>query len=155
MMAPEDDVDAIMRIMQAAFDPQFGEAWNRSQVMDALILGNCHYGLRELGGQTPNDSIAAAGFYLSRHGFEEEELLLLAVDPRFRRRGIGQNLLTDFANSARSRGAKRLLLEMRRGNPASRLYIQFGFNPIGERTNYYRGANGLRFDAITFSYEYE
>ena len=27
----EAAIDAIMRIMDAAFDPQWGEAWNRSQ----------------------------------------------------------------------------------------------------------------------------
>ena len=34
-----------MAVMNAAFDPAFGEAWNRRQVEDALLLGQSHYAL--------------------------------------------------------------------------------------------------------------
>jgi ribosomal-protein-alanine N-acetyltransferase len=139
-----DDLDRIMSVMQAAFDPAFGEAWSRRQVEDALVLGNCHYCIAQCGEE-------AAGFYLSRHGFEEEELLLIAVHPRFRGRGFGQQLLDDLAQQARLRGAQRLLLEMRRNNPAEVLYRRNGFVPIGERINYYRTPTGERLDAITFA----
>ena len=36
---PGDDLDAIMAVMAAAFDPAFGEAWSRRQVGDALVAG--------------------------------------------------------------------------------------------------------------------
>ena len=146
MTVPGDDIDRIMAVMQAAFDPLFGEAWTRRQVEDALLVGNCHYGLAMAEG-------TCAGFYMSRIGVDEEELLLIAVDPRFRRRGIAARLLVDLAGAARERGAQRLLLEMRRDNPAAELYRQFGFVPIGERKNYYRRADGTRADAITFACE--
>jgi ribosomal-protein-alanine N-acetyltransferase len=151
MIAAEDDVDAIMRIMQVAFDPTYGEAWTRGQVMDALVLGQCHYGLADTQGAVPVNPVSACGFYLSRHSFEEEELLLLAVDPAYRRVGIGRQLLSRFAEAATERHSRRLLLEMRRDNPASALYLHFGFKPVGVRPNYYRGADGMRHDAITFS----
>jgi ribosomal-protein-alanine N-acetyltransferase len=150
---PEDDVDAIMRIMQAAFDPAFGEAWSRSQVMDALILGHCYHGLADAEGRTPKSPADACGFFLSRHSYDEEELLLLAVDPANQRAGVGRQLLSSFARAATERRSRRLLLEMRRDNPASALYIQFGFQPVGERRNYYRGADGTLRDAITFALE--
>ena len=146
-----DDLDRIMAVMQAAFDPAFGEAWTRRQVEDALLIGNCHYRLIGADGGVPPDGEPAAGFSLSRHGFGEEELLLFAVSPEFRMRGIGRRLLEGFADDARKRGAERLLLEMRRGNPAEILYRQFGFEPVGERPNYYRSADGTRIDAITFA----
>lgn len=151
MISPADDLDRIMAVMEAAFDPTYGEAWNRRQVEDALLIGNCHYALLDGFGDPPTVNAEAAGFFLSRHGFEEEELLLIAVDPRFRRRGVGRALLEQFARQARDRGAKRLLLEMRRGNPAELLYRDFGFTPIGERLDYYRSADGTRIDAITFA----
>lgn len=144
-----DDLDRIMAVMTAAFDPAYGEAWSRRQVEDALVLGNCHYLLA-----WPEDASQdepPAGFCLSRMGFEEEELLLFAVHPAFRGRGIGWRMLERFADQAAERGAKRLLLEMRRGNDAERLYLRFGFVPIGTRPNYYRAVDGSRIDAITFA----
>jgi len=151
MMPAGDDLDRIMAVMQAGFDPAYGEAWTRRQVEDALLIGNCHYQLADAQGDEPEPGVPAAGFFLSRSGFEEEELLLIAVDPAFRRQGIGQRLLQGLATAAKSRGASRLLLEMRRGNPAEALYRSFGFHPIGERPNYYRMPNGERIDAITFA----
>lgn len=146
-----DDVDRIMAVMAAAFDPALGEAWNRRQVEDALTLGNCHYGLVAAHGRPPVDGEPAAGFRLSRTGYEEEELLLIAVDPAHRRQGLGDVLLASLRAEARARGARRLLLEMRRGNPAESLYRRFGFYSIGERREYYRTPGGDRLDAITFA----
>lgn len=155
MMAPgmTDDIDRIMAVMGSAFDPEFGEAWNRRQVEDALLLGQCHYFLagpdgKPLNREDPNEQ--AAGFILSRTGFDEEELLLFAVNPMMRRQGIGDALLTRFAHAAKARGVVTLLLEMRRGNPAESLYRRHGFVPVGERPNYYRTLSGARLDAITF-----
>lgn len=151
MMPPADDIDRIMAIMTAAFEPQYGEAWNRRQVEDALLLSNCHYLLIAEHGEPPLPGEPAAGFSLSRHGFEEEELLLFAVDPKYRRQGLGAKLLARFVASARARGASRLLLEMRQDNPAQHLYRQFGFSQIGHRTGYYRTTSGQRLDALTFA----
>lgn len=145
-----EDLDRIMAVMAAAFDPLYGEAWNRRQVEDALLLGHTHYLLAGPDGEEPGEG-EAVGFSLSRYGFEEEELLLFAVTPDHRGKGVGARLLARFAETARRRGARQLLLEMRRGNPAERLYRGFGFGQIGERPNYYRQSNGETIDAITFS----
>ncbi|MCC6924919.1 MAG: GNAT family N-acetyltransferase [Novosphingobium sp.] len=133
-----------MQVMVAAFDPAFGEAWNRRQVEDALLTGNCHYALAFHEGE-------CAGFFLSRTGYDEEELLLLAVAPQYRRLGIAQQLVSQLAQDAAERGAKRLFLEMRQGNPAEMLYRNNGFIPVGMRSKYYRTPNGERLDAITFT----
>ncbi|MFN9580873.1 MAG: GNAT family N-acetyltransferase [Novosphingobium sp.] len=144
MMAPADDIDRIMAVMQAAFDPAYGEAWSRRQVEDALLIGNWYYQIAEVLGEP-------AGFSLSRHGFEEEELLLIAVSPDFRRRRIGEKLLVQCKADARARGARQLLLEMRSDNPAIHLYRRNGFVQIGLRKDYYRTPSGYRLDAITFA----
>jgi ribosomal-protein-alanine N-acetyltransferase len=148
LIAPADDLDLIMAVMASAFDPAYGEAWTRRQVEDALLTGNCHYGLAM-------HQDHCAGFYLTRSAFDEEELLLLAVDPQFRRKGIGQQLVNRFKQEARQRGAMRLFLEMRRGNPAEFLYLKNKFVPVGVRPNYYRTNLGKRLDAITFKSEIE
>lgn len=146
-----DDLDRIMAVMEAAFDPAYGEAWNRRQVEDALLLGNCHYGLIAPHGDEPAPGEVAAGFFMSRTAFDEEELLLIAIAPQYRRLGLGRRLLSRFADAARERGVQRLLLEMRKGNPAEALYRQAGFIPVGLRPNYYRMPHGERIDAITFA----
>lgn len=151
MMPPRDDIDRIMAVMEAAFDPAFGEAWNRSQMEDALVMGNCHYGLIARNGEAPEEGTAACGFFLSRHSCEEEELLLFAIDPRFRRLGLGHRLLENFIAAAQARGAMRLFLEMRQGNLAEHLYRRYGFLPVGRRPRYYRTPDGSRLDAITFA----
>lgn len=151
MSTPGDDLDRIMAVMAAAFDPLFGEAWTRRQVEDALLIGNCHYGLVTADGEVPTEDQPAAGFFLARTGFEEEELLLLAVAPQWRGQGLGRHLLERFDAAARNHGARRLLLEMRRGNPAEALYRNYGFSPVGQRRDYYRTPDGHRIDAITFT----
>lgn len=151
MIAPVEDLDKIMAVMDQAFEPSFGEAWNRRQVEDALVTGNCHYFLIGKEGDAAADDGIIAGFYLSRTGFGEEELLLLAVSPDHRRRGLATTMLEHLIASSQARGARRLLLEMRRGNEADTLYRSHGFEPIGERPNYYLSTDGQRIDAITFA----
>lgn len=152
-------IDRIMAVMEVAFDPAYGEAWNRRQVAEALALSSTHALVVDgqgaaipdiLCGPAPAPTPTPTGFVLTRHVLDEEELLLIAVTPHARRRGVGAALIEHLFAAARTRGAARIFLEMRRDNPAIHLYRKFGFEPIGERRNYYRMANGERIDAITF-----
>lgn len=149
-----DDVDRIMQVMHGAFDPEYREAWTRRQIEDALLIGTSHYLLAGPDGERLPPACAAdypvAGFALSRIMLDEEELLLFAVLPQFRRSGIGTRLLERCAEQAKKRGITRILLEVRRGNSAEALYRRHGFAPIGIRPNYYTTLGGQRIDAITF-----
>ena len=134
-----------------AFDPAFGEAWNRRQIGDALTMPSTHALVVDAKGQLVEKSDrSAAGFVLTRNAPGEEELLLIAVAPTHRGKGLGQLMLDLLFRAAKERGAARIYLEMRRGNPAIHLYEKAGFEPIGVRPNYYRMTNGDRIDAITF-----
>lgn len=150
MNAPLDDVDRIMSVMERAFSAEFGEAWNRRQVCDALLMGNCRYGLIGIGGE---ETIASdqdtAGFFMSRTVLDEEELLLFAIIPDHRRKGLGHLLLSRFLASSKQAGISRVFLEMRKGNPAALLYEAHGFQEIGVRPAYYRTPDGNRIDAIS------
>jgi ribosomal-protein-alanine N-acetyltransferase len=146
-----DDVDRIMAVMDAAFDPEWGEAWTRRQVSDSLAFPHTHYRLVGFGGELPCTAGAAAGYTLVRAAPGEEELLLVAVVPEARGRGLGAALLADALERARLRGAESMFLEMRENNPARALYERHGFVPIGRRRDYYRRPGGSRIDAITFS----
>jgi [ribosomal protein S18]-alanine N-acetyltransferase len=149
-----DDVDRIMAVMDAAFDPAFGEAWSRRQVEDALALPNTHYWLAGADAGEPAPGEPAVGFALSRGAADEEELLLLAVAPGCRGRGIGEALLARFIAAAQARGVKRLFLEMREGNPAESLYRRHGFTNVGRRRHYYRRGSAAPLDAITFALQH-
>ncbi|MCW1382627.1 GNAT family N-acetyltransferase [Novosphingobium sp. KCTC 2891] len=150
MTGPEDDLDRIMHVMELAFAPEYGEAWTRRQVSDALLLPNTRYGLISSNGDAiVSDADQTAGFFLSRSILDEEELLLFAIAPSFRRRGLGHTLLTRFIEQARSHGMTRLFLEMRSENPAGILYASHGFRQVGVRPGYYRTTDGLRIDAVS------
>ncbi|RPF70786.1 GNAT family N-acetyltransferase [Aurantiacibacter spongiae] len=146
-----DPVDAIMAVMEASFEHRYGEAWNRRQVSDALIMPSTHYLLAGITDGAAFDPSRATGFALTRHAADEEELLLIAVRPDARGAGIASGLMHRFIAEAAGRGCTRLFLEMRDGNPAERLYRRFGFEPVGRRRGYYRGAIGGPVDAITFA----
>jgi ribosomal-protein-alanine N-acetyltransferase len=141
-----EDLDAVMAIMEAAFGTRYGEAWTRSQCGGILPMAGVSLMLA-------HDRVSgkAVGFSLVRSIIGESELLLLAVAPDHRRRGIGRELLQQFLDSARADGVTRAHLEVRDGNPAIHMYRRAGFEPIGRRRNYYRGADGSLFDALTFA----
>ncbi len=151
MSAPKDPVDHIMEVMEGAFDPAFGEAWTRRQVSDALVMGNCRHLLLDADLQVPDVFGKAAGFTLSREAAGEEELLLIAVLPDFRRMGVASALMERLIADARMRGVTRMFLEMRDGNPAEALYLRHGFEPVGRRPNYYNRGSIAGIDAITFA----
>ncbi len=149
-----DDLDRVMLVMQAAFDPAYGEAWTRGQIESALLVGNCHLALVDADGNYPAEGQLAAGFSLTRSAADEDELLLFAVHPQHRRRGLGMKLLEKVLADSRARGARLVHLEMRQGNPAEGLYRKRGFVPVGVRPNYYRCATGERLDAISFCLDF-
>jgi ribosomal-protein-alanine N-acetyltransferase len=140
------DIEDVMRVMDPAFDPAFGEAWNRGQVLGILSLSDVWLILA-----TPVDGELPEGFALARRTLEDAELLLLAVRPESRSRGIGRALVDAVADESRARGAIRLMLEMRDGNPALALYSAAGFTQIGRRRDYYRGRDRSLHDAITLA----
>lgn len=136
--------------MIRAFEPRFGEAWTRKQVSDAMLFGYCRYGLIAAHGGEPADpGEDAVGFFLARRIIDEEELLLFAIDPDHRRKGLGHALLTRMLDEARQAGIVRVFLEMRRDNPANALYAAHGFRAIGLRRGYYRTPDGPQLDAIS------
>lgn len=72
----------------------------------------------------------------------EAELHWITVHPEHRQRGLAGALLHTVIDDMRSRGARRLLLEVRRSNtPARALYKSCGFAEIGVRKGYYQRDN--------------
>ena len=138
-----DDLDAVMGIMDSAFQPCFGERWTRSQCAGILPMNGVR--MRIAG----HDERHAAGFSLMRVVADEAELLLIAVHPTVQRGGIGEALLDDFVTYAHDSGARHLHLEVRSGNPAMGLYSNKGFVIAGRRRDYYHGPRDEHYDALT------
>jgi ribosomal-protein-alanine N-acetyltransferase len=69
---------------------------------------------------------------------EEAHITILAIDPRFQGRGLGQALLWALLKSACDRQLERATLEVRASNlVALSLYKKFGFKEAGRRKRYY------------------
>ena len=140
------DLDDVVTVMQEAFGTRYGEAWTRSQCAGILPMSGVSLTIAR--DPRSNETI---GFSLSRSVADESELLLLAVTPSRHRQGIGTRLLDDFMDRAQAQKATRAHLEVRDGNPAVGMYQAAGFSQVGRRRNYYQGADGLRYDALTLA----
>ena len=138
------DLDSVMSVMEASFDPAYGEAWTAPQCAGLLPMPGVWLTLARCDGKV-------VGFALSRLVAGEAELLLLAVSGDEQGRGIGRKLVERFVEDSASRGAERLHLEVRDGNPAVALYRRMDFSEVGRRRNYYRGPAGNLHDALTLA----
>ena len=133
--------------MESAFGDTYGEAWTRSQVAGILPMA----GVSLILARSATDG-GCAGFSLARAVADEAELLLIAVLPDHRRRGVGRDAARPFRRrSAASAGCagsiSRSAMAMRR----PRCTASCGFEPVGRRRDYYKGADRRRHDAITFA----
>lgn len=78
------------------------------------------------------------GYIFFRFVAEEVHIFRIAVDPAWRRRGIGARLVTECLNAARGGGMATAVLEVRPSNTeAMELYRKFGFRVLATRPGYY------------------
>lgn len=138
------DLPDVMRVMGESFDPYFGEAWTASQCAGLLPLPGVWLSVACGAG-------GVIGFALARLVADEAELLLLAVRRECQGRGVGKMLLGNFEKVAAAAGARRLHLEVRDGNHAFNIYVDAGYALVARRKNYYKGADGYCFDALTLA----
>ncbi|MBH1999144.1 MAG: GNAT family N-acetyltransferase [Sphingomonadaceae bacterium] len=132
-----------MTVMVSAFDPSFGEAWTLPQLAGVMMMPGTWLTIARV-------DAASLGFALVRSVLDECELLLLAVDPAWRGRGIGATLLRDTLRTARRKGIISMNLEVRANNNAIKLYETIGFEYVHRRPGYYRGNDGQLHDALSF-----
>ena len=94
---------------------------------------------------------ALRGYALMTMAVGEAHVLNLAVDPQYRRQGLGRYLLLHLLQQARDAHCTLVLLEVRRSNKSAiRLYQGAGFRQIGTRRNYYPG-HAQREDAFVLA----
>ncbi|GAA0470028.1 hypothetical protein GCM10009096_08680 [Parasphingorhabdus litoris] len=138
-----DQLNIVMRIMKTAFSSTYGESWNEHQCRSMLSLPGTLL-LIASWNQNP------CGFAISREVADEEELLMIAVDPQYQNNGIGETIMKQVITNAVENGIAALFLEVRSNNPAQTMYQKVGFEKIGLRRAYYTGDNKEKFDAITY-----
>jgi ribosomal-protein-alanine N-acetyltransferase len=69
---------------------------------------------------------------------DEAHIATIAVDPHYRRLGIGRRLLADTLKTCILKGVNRVTLEVREYNEtAQALYRSFNFQTTGRRKHYY------------------
>lgn len=141
-----EDLAAVARLAERAFETGWRERWSERQMADLLAMPGAWLDLARGMDRT------ILAFALSRQVGGEVELLLCAVDPGWRRQGLGLRLMQRVWANAQRRGAERLFLEVREGNrPARRLYQSFGMRQVGRRAGYYRHVSGALDDAMTLA----
>ena len=112
----------------------FAEPWSEDSISQTAQSGHAVILVAERDGR-----IVAYGGMLVM--FDTAEMLNIAVTRAERRKGTGRAVMNALSAEAKSRGATRLMLEVRRSNAgAIALYEGLGFAVISERRGYY--ANG-------------
>jgi ribosomal-protein-alanine N-acetyltransferase len=91
---------------------------------------------------------ALEGFAIMVFGDEDAHLILFAVHPDKRRRGLASALLTWLEDVARAAGCQRIRLEARRDNVAGRsFYNEHGYHERAIRKDRYApGVDGIRLE---------
>lgn len=98
------------------------------------------------------DGERLAGYVGSQTVLGETDMMNLAVDPDYRRKGLGKELILSLIEALSQRGSRCLTLEVRDSNaPARALYEGLAFQEIGRRRNYYRNP---REDALIYKKEW-
>ena len=87
-----------------------------------------------------------AGFAVMRYKDDEAHLILLGVDPSFRRRGVASALITWHEKAALTAGIGTVYVEARATNAQARaMYARLGYREIQHVRGYYSGVeNGVR-----------
>ena len=110
----------------------FKDAWTYQMVLEAFRSE------RFCGVLAEEENGEIVGFACGTALFEEGEIDVIAVQEKFRKRGVGKTLLSRLEEQEKERGAERISLEVRVSNiPAIRLYLNGGYRSVKVRKKYY------------------
>ena len=93
-----------------------------------------------------------AGFAMLRLLGDDAELMTIAVEPKYRSKGVATALLRACFEDLLMTPSKRMILEVAADNPAAlRLYEKLGFQKISERKGYYARPDGQPATALVMA----
>ena len=123
-----DDLPAVHAIERASFAVPWPDDAYRNEIRTNRLAS---YVVARLGEAV----VGFAGLWVM---VDEAHVTTFAVDPRFRRRGVGERILLALLELSVERHAREATLEVRLSNlPARKLYEKYGFRPVGIRPRYY------------------
>ena len=126
------DLPIVHEIERASFTTPWPAHAYRTEIESNRLA---HYRVIRIGGRV----VGYAGIWVM---VDEAHVTTFAVDPAWRRRGVGERLLIAVLDLAVERGAREATLEVRLSNLAARrLYEKYGFRPVGIRPRYYSDDN--------------
>ncbi len=124
----EEYLDGILKIE----DVSFVSPWPRT-VFETLFKNKNSYSIG-----CENEYGELIGYCLSYFVYDEIHILKIAVDGRFRNKGIGRKLVCHTLEYFINKGANHAILEVRLDNySAISLYEKLGFESLRVRRNYY------------------
>lgn len=129
------------------------DAWHASQILDELPRADrtwwAAYEMTDSSQRAVNPADAKLIGYAGGWIVDGQvQVLKVATDPAYRRRGIAQELLAHVAHDARDLGATEMTLEVRLSNTgAHAFYERLGLERIGVRPHYYSD----REDAVIYT----
>lgn len=127
-----DDLDAVLAIEHKSFSMP----WT-----DTMFLSEMRQGPSSqlLVARLEKRPTTIAGYVGYRAVLDEMHVMIVAVAPAWRRRGIAQRMLLEAMEQARQADCARAILEVRASNVgAQQLYYRLGFAPVGVRPRYYQ-----------------
>ena len=123
-----DDLAAVHAIERASFAVPWPDDAYRNEIRTNRLAS---YVVARAGGEV----VGFAGVWVM---VDEAHITTFAVDPRWRRRGVGERMLLALLDLSVARRAREATLEVRLSNlPARKLYEKYGFRPVGIRPRYY------------------
>lgn len=126
-----DDLAALGTLDAACFEVP----WSAGTWRTELSRDDRRWRVVPAAGAAPGGLVGMAGLWLAP---DAAHVLRLAVLPAWRRRGIGDRLVTALVAAAARAGHDALTLEVRASNrAAARLYGRHGFVAAGVRRGYY------------------
>ena len=109
----------------------FPDAWSEKSVLETLEQPDTICLMAEKAGR-------AAGYLLAYTVAGEVEIARIAVAKELQRQGVARTLLDELETLCKSRGVRKILLDVRAGNAAARaLYTKAGFAEDGIRQRFY------------------
>lgn len=138
---------AHIHVLEALHQTSFEKPWTAGEFGKMLSH-------QETGGLIAlNAQLAPLGFILVRGAGDEAEILTLCVDPHHRGQKIATRIIDRLIADHKAQEMGRIFLEVGQENqPAIALYRQCGFEPVGERPDYYRKPGEMPENAIIMAY---